>query len=259
MANAPAPALAAAPVARLVMVGQRLLRAGEPFRAPPLPIDGWLILRCHRGRGNLRVAGTVIVLVPGTLLSMPVTADVDVRSERGAVLALSGALLIGPWPGPEPIRQGTQTDHPELARLLDLCQTLSRRGPLPDWQANALGALLAHEIANGWVTVHDALRDVRRLVDDHAGERLRPGDLATMLDISPATLGRLFRTHAKCSPRAWLDRRLVEQTARRLAEGDEAVADIAASAGFADATVFTRLFTRLRGENPTSYRRRNRL
>jgi AraC-like DNA-binding protein len=262
-AASPATAPAPAPAERLVLVGQRLLRPGEPFRAPPLPRNGWLIVRCQRGRGSLAVAGARVALAPGTVLSLPVGGDTDLRCDRGAVLVLSGALLLGPWPGAEgsrseQVRQGMLADHPELARLLDLAQALSRRGPVPEWQANALGALFAHEIGPGWVAVHDALREVRSLVDDHDGERLRPGDVAAMLDISPATLGRLFRTHARCSPRAWLDQRLVERAARRLAETEDAVADIAAACGFSDATVFTRLFTRLRGESPSSYRRRNR-
>ena len=250
------------PDARLVLMGRRQMTPGERFRAPPLPAAGWILLRCWRGRGTLRLGGINHALTPGRFLWLATGGEGELVCDRSGMLLVTGALLTGRWPGPDrpATRQGDLADHPVLTGLLDACQALSLRGAIPEWQARLLGGLLLHEMAHGGAGAgQDVLRGVRRLLDDHPGQRLTPGDLAAMLKTSPTTLGRMFRQTAKCSPRAWLDQRLVERAAGQLVEGDDTVAEIAARAGFTDATVFTRLFSRLMGESPSAYRRRNRL
>jgi AraC family transcriptional regulator len=73
--------------------------------------------------------------------------------------------------------------------------------------------------------------------------------------VHPVTLARGFRRAYGCSVGAYLRRLRVARAAQRLAETDDALAEIALEAGFADQSHFSNLFRRETGVSPSAFRR----
>lgn len=89
----------------------------------------------------------------------------------------------------------------------------------------------------------------------HAGQPLHLGLIAEEVGRHPAHVARVFRRHYGMSMGAWLRERRLEAAAARLKTTDETIGTIGASLGFADQSHFTRLFRRMFGATPGSYRR----
>jgi AraC family transcriptional regulator len=72
------------------------------------------------------------------------------------------------------------------------------------------------------------------------------------------TLARGFRKAYGCSVGAYLRWLRIVHAARRLAESDEPLAEIALEAGFADQSHFSNVFRRETGLSPSVFRREAR-
>jgi AraC-like DNA-binding protein len=100
---------------------------------------------------------------------------------------------------------------------------------------------------------------VRRSVDLFRAQPSRKvslGSLCEELGASPSTLCRQFRLSLGLAPLEVLRRLRLEAAAQRLELGDERIAEIALSLGFANPFHFTRLFTGAYGLPPKAYRAR---
>ncbi len=99
------------------------------------------------------------------------------------------------------------------------------------------------------------LGQARALLHDRYRENLRLADVADAIGVHPAHLARAFRlrygtplgTYARGLRLTW--------AAGRLADSDDAIAQIALEAGFFDQSHFTRTFKRHFGLTPLAYRR----
>ena len=98
------------------------------------------------------------------------------------------------------------------------------------------------------------LKDARDYLHD-PGDARSLTDLATAVGVHPATLARGFRKAYGCSVGAYLRRLRVARAARRLAESDAPLAEIALSAGFSDQSHFSNVFRRETGLSPSAFRR----
>jgi AraC-like DNA-binding protein len=85
-------------------------------------------------------------------------------------------------------------------------------------------------------------------------ERITLDDLARAADITPTRLCRAFAHQLGLPPHAYQLRLRIEDAKRQLRQG-RAVADVAASTGFADQSHFGRHFRRIVGSTPSRYRR----
>jgi AraC family transcriptional regulator len=81
------------------------------------------------------------------------------------------------------------------------------------------------------------------------------GELAAVVGVHPVTLARGFRKAYGCSVGAYLRWLRISRAARRLAETDEPLAEIALDAGFADQSHFSNVFRRETGLSPSVFRR----
>ena len=100
------------------------------------------------------------------------------------------------------------------------------------------------------------LRAAEDLLRARLAERIGLSELAETVGVHPAYLARAFRAHYGLSVGEYGRRLRVAWAAAELARGDKPLAEIAASAGFADQSHFTRVFRRHVGTTPARYRER---
>jgi AraC family transcriptional regulator len=89
-------------------------------------------------------------------------------------------------------------------------------------------------------------------------ERLTLRDLATVASVHPAHLAREFRHHYRVSLPTYVRRLRLDWAADRLMRSDLSIAEIAAAAGFADQSHFTRAFHHELGLPPRRFRQAHR-
>ncbi len=102
------------------------------------------------------------------------------------------------------------------------------------------------------------LRSAEELLRARPGRCLGLGELATTVDVHPAHLARAFRARHGVSVGEYGRRVRLAWAASEVAGGDRPLAEIAAEAGFADQSHFTRLFRRYVGTTPARYRAETR-
>ena len=101
----------------------------------------------------------------------------------------------------------------------------------------------------------DWLPRVEEYLHAHFAEQLRLDDLAKTAGVHPSHLNRVFRTRHGLSIGEYARRLRVESASRELATTNTPIAEIAASAGFADQSHFSRVFSRIMGTSPARYRK----
>ncbi len=94
----------------------------------------------------------------------------------------------------------------------------------------------------------------KRLVERHAFERVRVGDLAAEVGVSPFTFFRQFKHDVGTTPLAYISALRLERAKRLLLSSKLPVEEIAQRVGFDDAAYFSRFFRRNTGRPPTSFR-----
>lgn len=102
--------------------------------------------------------------------------------------------------------------------------------------------------APAWLSAAEELLRAR------IGECVRLSELAAEIDVPATQLARAFRAHRGVSVGEYGRRLRIEWAAAEVAGGDRSLVEIAAEAGFADQSHFTRLFRRYVGTTPGRYR-----
>jgi transcriptional regulator GlxA family with amidase domain len=100
------------------------------------------------------------------------------------------------------------------------------------------------------------LREVQRYAVEHLAADLSVEALAALAHMSPRHFARTFRVEVGLTPARYVERLRLEAARRRLEEGDEPVAGVAAACGFGTAETMRRVFLRALGIGPSEYRRR---
>jgi AraC family transcriptional regulator len=98
------------------------------------------------------------------------------------------------------------------------------------------------------------LRDAEELLRERHGDCVRLGEVARELGLPPVRIARAFRECRGVSVGEYGRRARIEWAAAEIAGGDRPLAEIAAEAGFADQSHFTRLFRRYLGTTPGRFR-----
>jgi AraC family transcriptional regulator len=104
----------------------------------------------------------------------------------------------------------------------------------------------------------DWLAQVRELLHESVGQRLGTAELAATVGVHPTHLARVFRAHHGVTPGEYARRVRLEWAAEQLASTDVPLALLAAEAGFADQSHFTRAFKCRTGLTPAQFRRLRR-
>jgi AraC family transcriptional regulator len=100
------------------------------------------------------------------------------------------------------------------------------------------------------------LRSAEELLRARLADRIGLGELAEAVGVHPTYLARAFHAHYGLSVGEYGRRLRLAWAAAELAGGEMPLAEIAASAGFADQSHFTRVFRRQVGTTPARYRER---
>jgi AraC family transcriptional regulator len=98
------------------------------------------------------------------------------------------------------------------------------------------------------------LEQVTAQLRERFQENLSLEELAQSADVHAVHLARVFRKHNHCTVGEYVRRLRVEYASRRLSTSDAPLAEIAAAAGFADQSHFSRLFKRQTGISPSQFR-----
>jgi AraC family transcriptional regulator len=98
------------------------------------------------------------------------------------------------------------------------------------------------------------LRDVRDILDERVPEQPTLTELAEVVGVHPVHLARSFRREYGVTVARYARTLRLDWAAQRLIEGGSSLAEIAADAGFADQSHFTRAFRDYRGVTPGRYR-----
>ncbi len=142
------------------------------------------------------------------------------------------------------------------------CTTLFASPPPGTGRAGWIGRLLVILDAVGamlpgpGIAIHPAAAEAARLME---GDPARPWTLtglALRVGLRPAYLCRVFARDFGVPPRDWLLHRRVQTAQQSLLAADRTIQDIATSAGWRDAAVFSRFFRRATGLSPRLWRRR---
>ena len=98
------------------------------------------------------------------------------------------------------------------------------------------------------------LRDAEELLRVRRSECVRLSEVARELGVPAVRIARAFRKRHGVSVGEYGRRARIEWAAAQIVGGDRALAEIAAEAGFADQSHFTRLFRRYLGTTPGRFR-----
>jgi AraC-like DNA-binding protein len=216
---------------------------------------------CHcRGRFHELVAGSILVGHPGD--EYVCTHDHVVGDEcLSFFLAPELVETIGDtnaiW------RVGAVPPLPELVVLGELAQSAADGSS--DVGLDEVGHAFAGrfvEAVSGRKTkpLTAALRDRRRAVetalwiDANSHRAIALDDAADQAGISPFHFLRLFSAVLGVTPHQYLVRSRLRHAARRLADDDSPITDIAYDVGFADLSNFVRTFHRAAGASPLKFR-----
>ena len=217
-----------------------------------------------RGKSHELVAGSVLIGYPGdeyTCTHEHVCGDeclsFFLSPELVETLGDSNAI----W------QAGCAPPLPELVVLGELAQSAADGNS--DIGLDEIGQLLASrfvEVVSGKPRKAASLaaRDRRRAVeaalwiDAHSHQAIGLEDAADQAGISPFHFLRLFSDTLGVTPHQYLVRSRLRHAARRLAEDDSAITDIAYDVGFGDLSNFVRTFHRAAGASPLRFRQASR-
>jgi AraC-like DNA-binding protein len=216
---------------------------------------------CHCAAGFFElVAGSMLVGAPGeeyTCTHEHVSGDVCLSFFLGEELVDSLGGRRDAW------QIGATPPLPELMVLGELAQTAADGNS--DLGLDEIGQILAGrfvEIVSGKARkpATPTARDRRRAVeaalwiDDNSHAELDLEQAAKQAGLSPFHFLRLFSRVLGVTPHQYLVRSRLRHAARRLADDDIAVTDIAYDVGFGDLSNFVRTFHRAAGVSPTKFR-----
>ena len=220
---------------------------------------------CHsRGRFFELVAGSVLVGHPGDEYTC--THD-HVCGDECLSFSLAPELVEALDDRADVWRIGAAPPLPELMVLGELAQTAADGNS--DIGLDEVGQLFAGrfvDVVAGRAPkpMDAALRDRRRAVetalwiDAHSHRPIDLEDAADQAGISPFHFLRLFRHVLGVTPHQYLVRSRLRHAARRLADDDSPITDIAYDVGFGDLSNFVRTFHRAAGASPLRFRQASR-
>jgi AraC-like DNA-binding protein len=217
-----------------------------------------------RGKFSELVAGSMLIGHPGDEYTC--THD-HVCGDECLSFFIDPQLVEAIGDSRVPWQVGSVPPLPELVVLGELAQSAADGNS--DIGLDEIGQVLASrfvEVVSGKPRKSgpDAARDRRRAVetalwiDAHSHRQINLDDAADQAGISAFHFLRLFADVLGVTPHQYLLRSRLRHAARRLADDDSPITDIAYDVGFADLSNFVRTFHRAAGAAPLKFRQASR-
>lgn len=218
----------------------------------------------HRGQCSELVVGSVLIGHPGdeyTCTHEHVCGDECLSFFFAPEVVDTIGESKSPW------QLGSAPPLPEIVVLGELAQSAADGSS--DIGLDEIGQMLASRLVEAVSgkprkSGPDAARDRRRAVetalwiDANSHKAINLEDAAAEAGISPFHFLRLFSQALGVTPHQYLVRSRLRHAARRLADDDSAITDIAYDVGFADLSNFVRTFHRAAGVSPLKFRQASR-
>jgi AraC-like DNA-binding protein len=218
----------------------------------------------HRGKCSELVVGSVLIGHPGdeyTCTHEHVCGDECLSFFFAPEVVETIGDSKAPW------QIGSAPPLPDIVVLGELAQSAADGSS--DIGLDEIGQVLASRLVaqvsgKPRQSGPDAARDRRRAVetalwiDANSHKPISLEDAATEAGISPFHFLRLFSQALGVTPHQYLVRSRLRHAARRLADDDSAITDIAYDVGFADLSNFVRTFHRAAGVSPLKFRQASR-
>jgi len=99
------------------------------------------------------------------------------------------------------------------------------------------------------------LRAVMDLMTDNLGEPLSIQEMASYIHVAPTYFIRAFRQATGEPPHRWLMRKRIERAKSLLRSSEATISEVSAICGFSDQSHFIRVFRRMEGITPRTWRR----
>lgn len=134
-------------------------------------------------------------------------------------------------------------EHVTSAMLTHLCNSYG-------------GARPGTPFSKGGMTRLQAAR-AKEFLAAHCADDLSLVEVARACGLSRGHFTKAFRVATGLTPHQWLQRYRIDKAKNQLLDPALSIANIAISCGFADQSHLTRVFSRLVGDSPAAWRRRN--
>lgn len=226
------------------------LRAGDVLWLRPGQVQQWQL--------HDSLQGQLMLIQPEAMRLL--LAEAHAGPQRGS-------LAVDEWSAQVSL---SATRSVALGRLLG-CVAEGLRAPLPGGSMDAaalchlvLALLLRLASDLGTPPAADSARAVRlvhrlqRLLDATLGQRLSVAELSRRLAVSQSTLARACQGVHGLSVKAVVDRRVLLEAMRLLADTEEPASRLAERLGFDEVTNIIKFFRRLAGTTPMAFRQRYR-
>lgn len=105
-------------------------------------------------------------------------------------------------------------------------------------------------------TVGSKIQKVLNHINQNLNENLTNDQLSCMVHMAPNSFARLFKQQTGLTPQDFIRKKRVEHASKLLYHTDQSIKQISEECGFSDRYYFTRIFTRVMGEAPASYRKK---
>ena len=186
------------------------------------------------------------------VLVAPASADCIARLAQGRANDLLAAVCLV-CEAPLAVAPAMNRAMWENAATVENIDTLRRRGIRV--KGPAQGEQACGEVGEGrMMEVSDMLTALRHIFDAHLHEPGLDGErIAHLCGVSKRTLYRRLSEQGT-SLKQELDQLRLDKASTALIAGERSVADIGASLGYHDPSVFTRTFRRWTGKSPSEYR-----
>jgi AraC-like DNA-binding protein len=217
-----------------------------------------------RGRSFELVAGSVMVGHPGDEY---VCSHDHVCGDECLSFFLQPELVQAIGDRPETWQIGCAPPLPELMVLGELAQAAADGrsdiglDEIGQWFASRFVEMVSGRPEKPMsATPRDRRRAVETAlwIDAHSHRSIDLEDAAAEADISPFHFLRLFANVLGVTPHQYLVRSRLRHAARRLADEDSSITDIAYDVGFGDLSNFVRTFHRAAGVSPLRFRQASR-
>lgn len=235
---------------------------------------GELLLHLNRNTYRL-AAGDVAIVNPGTLHhGEPHDCTYDCAVFKLDMLSPVGSSAIHRYIKPL-ITQNEAIDeylpaiaHPHICEQVGQLFSLLKQPSEPFELAvcSILYGILYECYRSGIVGAHtpgraqqkqlSQLTELLEWIDEHYTERITLAELSSVAGINEKYLCRFFKQYTNCTPVDYINRLRVEKAAEDMRTLHRSVTEAAFAHGFNDSGYFCKVFRRVMGESPRTYRKK---